>query len=284
MALALASGWFPPGTTVEGMAAGLAALRLRGLLLTVPAGPVRGWREVLGASGVRTVGVALGAEAPALAAGPFPPALTRAVEAAVALKAPWVLVEAGALPGEAGARLAALERALRRHPAEAEAATARAEGLALRAGPRERLVEQVARALHGPLREGVPLAVVPGDGAEHLLGLTETGWLLEALPRLMLWLDAARAERAARLGLGPALTAWTDAWAGRTVGVLAHGLGGDLAGHAHPEEDGPAWGSLGESLPRGLPWVLDVSGRLSAADVRDALRCLAAAGAVADPG
>ena len=59
-----------------------------------------------------------------------------------------------------------------------------------------------------------------------------------------------------------------------------HGLGSDGRGHAHPEDDGPPWGRLAASLPRQLPWALDLSGNLTAADAREAVRYLEAAFAV----
>lgn len=101
-------------------------------------------------------------------------------------------------------------------------------------------------------------------------------WLLDDLPALGLFFDPARAQRAWRLGLGPEPAAWADRLASRTVGVFVHGLGSDLAGHGHPEDGAADWGTLGRSLPHRVPWILDVTHALSAADVEDAIRYLRA--------
>jgi hypothetical protein len=141
----------------------------------------------------------------------------------------------------------------------------------------ERQVEALVRALHGPLGAGWPLAVLHGTDGGDLLLLEETGWLLDALPRLGLWLDPAWLLSLERRGAGPGPAAWADRFAGRVVGVSVHGLGSDGRGHAHPEDDGPPWGRLASSLPRRAPWTLDLSGRLTVDDVRDALRYVTAA-------
>jgi hypothetical protein len=208
----------------------------------------------------------------------FAAALAAAVETAAALKTTAVVVEGGRFPGRAGARLEDVEQALRRgsRGGAEEAGALRAEAQRLREAGAARAVEAAARALHGPLKAGVPLAVRNGDGLAAVLQHVETGWLLDALPGLALWFDPARAERAARLGNGPAVTAWLDAYGPRVGGVAAHGLGSGLGGRAHPADAGPDWGSLAASLPRRLTWVLDLSGSLAAADVRDAVRFLEA--------
>lgn len=281
MSLSLSSRWFQATTGAEGYVAGLRAVGVRGLALLGPRREARTWRETLAGSGIRVVAVAPEPERGHALAPTFEGACALASEVASALKASVVLLSGGTFPGEAGVRLEALGRRLGR-PGSAEASdpeALRAEVLAARGAGRERLIEQVARALHGPLAQGVPLAVANGLGPERLLGFTETGWLLDALPRLGLWLDPVAAEQAHRQGWGPSLVAWTDAYGGRTVGALAHGAGSAGTGHAHPEDQGADWGSLGATLPRRLPWILDVTGNLSAADVRDAVRYLTAAGA-----
>lgn len=284
MPLALSSRWFPTPWTAASLLEGLGRLSVRHLLLSGPPAAAATWREALRAQGVSALAVEPDPErASVLEAPRFAGALAEAARVASALKAPAVLVQAGRLPGAAGAEADVLDHALRRALARGTAATEATEHqrkdlVERRGSQRERLVEQVARSLHGPLASGLPLAVVSGDGAADLLGFAETGWLLDALPRLGLWWDAGRAERARRLGLGPPLSSWTDAHGRRMWGGLAHGLGGDLAGHAHPEDQGPDWGSLGEALPRSWPWVLDVSSSLTANAVRDALRYLEASG------
>lgn len=281
MSLSLSSRWFKEATTAEGYVAGLRLVDVRGLALLGPEREARTWRETFAGSGVRVAAVAPEAARGHALAPTFAAACAQAAEVASALRAPVVLLSGGSFPGEAGRRLEALGRRLSR-PTTGETTdpeALRAELLATRQGARERLVEQIARALHGPLAQGVPLAVANGLGPEQVLGFTETGWLLDALPRLGLWLDPLGAEQARRQGWGPGGVAWTDAYGGRTVGALAHGAGSAGTGHAHPEDQGADWGSLGESLPRRLPWILDVTGSLSAADVRDAVRYLTAAGA-----
>lgn len=282
MNLALTSRWFRAGAAAERLALGLREVGIQGLHLVAPPAAATGWRETLTGAGIVTRAVAADPEVGASTEGTrFSTALAAAIEVAAALKAPAVVVEGGRIPGAAGARLADLEASLRKaaRGSGEDAAPWLAEGERLRAERRDRLVEAAARALHGPLKDGVPLALRNGDGLDDLVGHAEIGWLLDALPRLAVWFDPARAQRAVRLTAAPALTAWTDAWASRAAGVVAHGLGSDLGGHAHPEDAGPDWGSLGASLPRRLTWVLDVSGSLSAADVRDAVRYLKASGA-----
>ena len=280
MRLALASSWFRPGTGPEAIAEGLQQVGVRGLFVVDPGARERGWREPLVGAGVVPLGVGADPEAGAADdAARFSAALATAVETASALKSPAVVVEGGRFAGRAGARLQDLERELRRavRGAGGDPTPLRAEAARLRQAGAAKGVEAAARALHGPLKEGVPLAVRNGDGLGDVLQSVETGWLLDALPGLSLWFDPARAERAARLATGPALMPWLDAHAARVAGLAAHGLGSDLAGRAHPEDAGPDWGSLVASLPRRLTWVLDVSGTLSAADVRDAVRFLEAA-------
>lgn len=281
MTLALTSAWFRPGADVDALVAGLRAVGIGRLHLEAPSAAARAWREPLAGTGVAVASVGVDPEVGAADGGRFAAALDLAIAAAAALKAKAVVVEAGGFTGPTAARLTEANRVLRTASGSGdEAERVRADVRALRGEARAKRVEIAARGLHAALKDGVPLAVRNDDGLERLLGFEETGWLLGALPRLGLWFDPARAERGARLGVGPALSRWADAYAARVAGVAAHGLGSDLAGHAHPEDEGPDWGSLGETLPRRLTWVLDVSGRLSAADVRDAVRFLTASGAV----
>jgi hypothetical protein len=144
-------------------------------------------------------------------------------------------------------------------------------------GARAREVEALARVFHPMLAAGAPLVLRHAERTGDLLGLEEAGWLLEALPRLALWLDPAWLHGAERDGWGAGPQAWADRWAGRVAGVSVHGLGSDGRGHAHPEDDGPRWGTLAGALPRGVPWALDVSRDLADDDVREARRYLEAA-------
>jgi len=169
--------------------------------------------------------------------------------------------------------LQALERAVLAASA-LRAETVVFEGGSPEPGGREEATERLARAVHGALRRGVPLAVRNGRGREDLLGFEETEWLLSELPGLGLHFDPARAERAARRDEGPALTAWMDAYAGRCSGVFVHGLGRSGEGGAHPADDGPPWRTLVSSLPRRVPWILEPAETLSPAEVKDALHYL----------
>jgi hypothetical protein len=195
--------------------------------------------------------------------------LPAAVEAA-ALRAHGVTV-CGVAPGaDVAVEDAAIARAARR------AAATKADALVLEGGrvagdDRGRATERAARVLHPFLGAGVPLAIRPGGAAEDLLGYEEVSWLLDALPRLGLWLDPARAMALQRAGHGPAVSAWAEACAGRCTGVWVHGLGGDGKGGAHLRDDGPPWEQLAEMLPTRRPWVLDLAPDAGRDALRDAL-------------
>lgn len=219
------------------------------LVLDDPPPAAARWREPLRAAGVGVVALRLAQQG---APGEASLAL------ASALRVERVVVGGGSLatgPGLAGE----------------DGPAARA---AQRLRVRERQVEALARSLHAPVGAGVPLAVRHAAGAGDLLRLEEVGWLLDALPRLMLWLDPARLLAASREGWEQGPLAWADRLAGRVAGVSVHGLGSDGRGHAHPEDDGPPWGTLAATLPRRVPWALDLSSRLEARDVAEARRFL----------
>ena len=271
----LSSGFFEEGTSLEVAARRTRDLGLDQLAVAVP-GPVPGApREAVRAVGVSVCAVVLGETGATDDA--FDRRRAPAVAAAAQLRAGSVVVEGGDLGPQAS-------RALRH--AEATLLAARRKGetldvtdaLALRRAERERAAERAARALHRALGDGPPLAIRNGGRASDLLlHPDEVEWLLGDLPVLGLWFDPARALRAWRLGLGPEPAAWADRLASRTTGVFVQGLGSDLAGHGHPEDGAADWGTLGRSLPHRVPWVLDVSHTLSAADVDDAIRYLRSA-------
>ena len=254
MSLALTSRWFAAGAGPEALIAGLKAVGQPALVLHEPPPQAARWREPLRAAGVRIEAVRLAGVEGLAGAG---------AEVVGALKPGRVLVPGGALAPVPGSLLGG--------PPSDE------ERVAHRKRVREAQVEVLARALHGPLGAGWPLAALHGTAGGDLLLLEETGWLLDALPRLGLWLDPVWLLALERSATSPGPTAWADRFAGRVVGVFVHGLGSDGRGHAHPEDDGPAWGRLAASLPRWVPWALDLSGRLTAADVREALRYVTAA-------
>lgn len=147
-----------------------------------------------------------------------------------------------------------------------------ASGLIVDAGPldpnlpRDGQIEALARALHGWLDEGAPVAVLPGEGAGALLDGEALAWLLEDLPGLALWFDPVRvAGDAGRLAV-------LDRWAGRCRGIHVAGIGADGQGGRHPEEGGTDWEALRAMLPAGLPWVLDLRPEVDADELLDALR------------
>jgi hypothetical protein len=179
----------------------------------------------------------------------FPQRLEKAASRASRLRAPWLLVEGGRI-------------------VEASAASEPSE---LRLGFRERWAERAVRALHAGLATGAPLAIRPAGGADGLLGFEETGWLLDDLPRLGLWQDPHRALSLGAHGLGPPPGAWAERWAGRTAGLLVGGTGA-----AHPEAAGLDWSTLRDTLPRRIPWVLDLGSDLPEAAVADAAAFVAA--------
>lgn len=242
MTVSLSTAWMGAEPTAEQLLQVAQALDVRAFHASEPPARAALLRAELKGGGVRILSVS-----PSTPAGLSDPDTARAVaaleaaaQAASALKAECVVFEGGSP-----------------EPGGSEAAT-----------------ERVARAVHGLLGRGVPLAFRNGGGEHDLLGFQETEWLLSALPGLRLYFDPAHAERAARQTDGPSLTAWMDAFAGRCAGVFVHGLGSSGAGGAHPADDGPPWSTLVSSLPTRVPWVLDPGADMGAADVEDALRFL----------
>ena len=142
----------------------------------------------------------------------------------------------------------------------------------------EGAADRMVRALHTHLSEGVPLAIRNASEPTGLLDMTVCEWMLDELPRLVLWMDPARALRRHRAGEGPEPRHWIDAFAGRTGGVFVHGLGASGAGGAHPDDDGPGWEDLRGALPTAAPWVLDLDPALSEDAVADALGYVRALG------
>ncbi len=140
--------------------------------------------------------------------------------------------------------------------------------------PRERQVEALARALHALLREGAPVAVLPGDVGPALLDDEGLTWLLEDLPGVGLWLDPLHVVRRERAEEGAGLVSLLDRYAGRCRGTFVAGLGSDGQGGRHPEDDGPDWNTLAALLPRGIPWVLDLDPQVQADELEDAIRYL----------
>jgi hypothetical protein len=146
---------------------------------------------------------------------------------------------------------------------------------------RERDLEALLRALHGPLRRGVPVGV-RNDGEQGGLGFEETGHVLDELPGVRLWFDPERARR--RESAVP-LERWADRYAGRTGGVFLHGAlrgasGGGDEGLGPPDDGALDWGTLAPLLPRRVPWVLDLSAKVDeGAARRGALLARSLAGA-----
>jgi hypothetical protein len=136
----------------------------------------------------------------------------------------------------------------------------------------EGAADRMVRTLHPYLADGVPLAIRNTGEPAGLLGMTGCEWMLDELPRLVLWLDPARALRRHRADLGPPPSSWTDAFAHRTGGVFVHGLGSEGLGGAHPDDDGPDWRALRGVLPGAAPWVLELDSVRSEDEVADALR------------
>ena len=272
--LGLSTAFFEADTPLETAARRTRDLGLETLALVVP-GPVPGRpRDAVRSVGVTVGGVVLGE------AGATDDAFERhraaAVAAAARLRAPSVVVEGGDLGLKASRTLKRAESALLAAFRGGEAPDV-AEAQALRDAEREGGADRAARALHRASADGAELAIRNGGRAADLLLQPDVvEWLLSDLPTLGLWFDPARAHRAWCLGLGPEPAAWADRFAGRTTGVFVHGLGSDLGGHGHPEDGAPDWGTLGRSLPHRVPWILDVTHTLSAADVEDAIRYLRA--------
>lgn len=139
---------------------------------------------------------------------------------------------------------------------------------------RETLVGELARTLHGPIAGGLPVAITPGDAGAALLDDEALGWLLDDLPALGLWLDPAAVMRREAEGTGAGLVALLNRWASRCRGTLVAGLGTDGSGGRHPEDVGADWSTLGELLPRGVPWVLDLDATAVGDELDDAVRFL----------
>lgn len=268
--LALSSGFFEEGTSLEIAARRTRDLGLDALAIAVP-GPVPGApRAAVRSVGVSVCAVLLGETGATDDA--FDRRRAQAVTVAATLRASQLVVEGGDL-GPGSARALKLAESALLGSLRGGGAPDAADAIALRGAEREGAAARAARALHLAFADGVPLAIRNGGRpGDLLLQPDEVEWLLDDLPGLGLCFDPARALRAWRLGLGPEPAAWADRLASRTVGVCVQGLGTDLAGHGHPEDGGPDWGTLGRSLPHRVPWILDVTHALSAADVDDAIR------------
>lgn len=165
--------------------------------------------------------------------------------------------------------------------AAAEAARARASYVSVRGGHRPRdgedtaaAVDRLARRLHGPLRRGVPLAVLTGGSAE-LLGPAELGWLLDDLPGLAVVFDVAAAVESAAARGGPAAPDVLASVLPRVAWLRVAGRSSSGREGAHPEEGGLPWGTFSDRVPRGLPWVLDLAAGTPRDEVDDAWRWLA---------
>ncbi len=166
-------------------------------------------------------------------------------------------------PAELAARLErALEEAARLRPAALVV-----DGIGAPA-PLAAGVQTLARALHGPLKAGAPLAVRDGGGPGAWLAGEALEWLLSDLPGLGLWVDPAR-----RHAGGEAAADGLDRAARRCAGVFVHART-EAGDGGHPQEAGVPWEEVAERLPTRVPWVLDLGASLSAEDARDALRYL----------
>jgi hypothetical protein len=278
--IGLTSRWFATDTQLAEAARRTRDLGLDLLALESP-GSVAGW----GRDDVKAVGVDVGAVLAAEGGGasaeneaPFQAGIARAASVAASLRAAFVVAEGGGLGRGAGPRLRRADRRLAtdaRSDAKADADTME-EVIRRRGEAREKAAERAVRALHAARTTGAPLAVRNGGSAACLLGFEELEWVLDDLPRLVLFFDPARALRLHALGLGPAPAAWGERYAKRIAGVLVQGLASDLVGGSHPEDGGAAWQELAEGLPRAAPWFLDLAPTLAAADVEDAVRYLRA--------
>jgi hypothetical protein len=240
---------------LSGAAEEAAALGFRAVFAARPPSDAARARTTMERVGVTLAGVA--AE-PLESVGGVRAACARAAAAAAAARTRTLVVDAGELAVPAG------------RTAEGE-------------------VEALARGFFEALREasGATIAVRGAGRAGRLLGLVETEWLLGALAEKAfgVWFDPVRAMRRAREeavarggGDAGAVAAWGKAaldaaerLGPRTVGVAVHGAG-DGAGHAHPEDGGPDWGTLRGLLPSRAIRVLDVGPALSDAEVLDVRR------------
>ena len=201
--------------------------------------------------------------------------LPRAAEAHARLRAGGVAVcaVAAAQPADGAEFTQGLERGAR-CAAALKAGAVVVEGGGAAAHGREAAVDRLARALHAPLAQGIPLVVRNAGAADALLGFEEVEWLLSELPRLGFWFDPMRAEQRQGADAGPAVGAWLDAYDGRVGGVFVHGPGSEGSGGGHPTDDGPDWDRLAAALPWRVPWVLDLGPGLAEGDAADAVRWL----------
>lgn len=276
MPVALTTRWLREGLDAAALARLGERLDLRLFFLHEPVPRAASWRATLKALGVSIGGVAVrtarGVRGAADEDGArFGLAMDEAAHCASGLRAGLVVTDGGGLGSEVDGILEAADGAAWEALPDRESEPAWAP---LRTARREAAAQRAVRALHAALAADVPVAVRHGGGPADLLGTEEAGWLLDELPRLRLVLDPGRAERAHRLGVGPAPLAWADAYAARCGAVVVQGVGAHGRGGAHPTEGSIDWRALVESLPRGLPWVLDLAPERSDDEVTDALRWL----------
>jgi hypothetical protein len=242
MPLALASGWLRDGA--DSMARAAEAARGMGFTQVFASKPPRD--AATGKASLDALGLSLAAVAtdPVADLGGLRVSIDRAAQAAAALKRPLVVVDLGGVTAGFGET-------------------------------REVAVDRWARSLFDAMRawSGLAIAVRPGADGGRLFLFPETEWLLDDLVGLPigLWLDPSRALALQRSAGGPAPVAWADRFAARTLGVAIYGLGTG-GGHARPEDDGPAWGTLRDLLPARAARVLDVGPAVPVADVIDARR------------
>lgn len=171
-------------------------------------------------------------------------ALTRAAEAAATLRRPQIVLDLGEIVSDVGAESS-------------------------------KGVEKLSRALFAALSgwPGLSVALRVAVRAGGLLDFQATEWLLDDLAGkpIGLWFDPPRAAHLEREGKGPPVLRWADRFGSRIQGVAVHGRGAG-EGHAHPEEPGLDWGSLGDLVPSKAWRVLDVGPNVSAEEVRDVRR------------
>ena len=270
MTVALATRWFGVGTSLGQAARAARELGLAHLALDLPGPVASAPREELKELGVRVSAVLPRGGVGAAAEDPraFVAAFETHAAVAARLRADLVVVDGGTVGGRADRDLGRRDGVLVSGGGAEEAREV--EGL--RAGLVAPAVERAARALHGAVRAGVPVVVRNGRGAADALAFEETGWLLDALPRLGLAFDPTHALRLNLLGLGPPAEAWAERFASRTAAVFAHGLGADREGGSHPEDEAPPWAVLREILPERAVRILDLDPTLSGAEVADAVR------------
>ncbi len=219
MTVALSTRW--TGSSPDEIVPLARDLDVRNFVFDVPPARARSLRRELKASGVAVAGVGLGAGASAADedAARFASRLEAGIGAASDLRAGHVLIEAGA------------------------------------GDDAEEAAERIVRALHGASSAGTPMAIVNGG----MLGLEETGWVLDDLRGLSLWFDPSVVD-------AEDLVTWTDRFAGRCAGCWVR--------RRHPEDLGLPWSTLAASLPRRMVWAFDPDDDLSRSDVADAVRYL----------